>query len=45
VVPQDACRDTLCQTYVLHPVGSMGHTVRSGESGAQNIDTIFFIHV
>jgi hypothetical protein len=25
----------------LHPVGSAGHVVHSGASGAQNIDTLF----
>jgi hypothetical protein len=27
----------------LHPVGSMGHIVNLGASGAQNIDTLFFM--
>jgi hypothetical protein len=27
----------------LHPMGSMGHVLHSGASGAQNIDTLFLM--
>jgi hypothetical protein len=27
----------------LHPVGSVGHVVRSGASRVQNIDALFFL--
>jgi hypothetical protein len=27
----------------LHPVGSVGHVVDSGVSGARNVDTVFFM--
>jgi hypothetical protein len=27
----------------LHPVGSTGHVVHSGASGAQNIEILFYI--
>jgi hypothetical protein len=27
----------------LYPIGSLGHVVHSGASGAQNVDTIFFM--
>jgi hypothetical protein len=27
----------------LHPVGSMGHVVHCGTSGAGNIDALFFM--
>jgi hypothetical protein len=40
--PEKACQDTLRRTRVLHPVGSTGHVVQSGVSGAGNIDTLFF---
>jgi hypothetical protein len=27
----------------LHPIGSVGHVVHFGASGAQNIDAVFFM--
>jgi hypothetical protein len=38
-------RDTLRQTRVLHPVGSVGHVVHCSASGAQIVDTLFFLLV
>jgi hypothetical protein len=41
---RNARRDTLHRTCVFfHPVGSTAHVVRSGASGARNVDTLFFI--
>jgi hypothetical protein len=33
----------LSQTCVLDPVGSVGHVVHCGASGAQNVDALFFL--
>jgi hypothetical protein len=40
-IQQKACRDTLHQTCVFPPMGSVGHEVLSGASGAQNIRAQF----
>jgi hypothetical protein len=42
-IPQKTCRDTLCRTCVLHPVGPTGHVVRFGASGVRNVDAQFFM--
>jgi hypothetical protein len=36
-------RDTLRELVFLHLVGSVGHIVHSGASGAQNFDALFFM--
>jgi hypothetical protein len=28
---------------LLHPLGSVGHVVYSGDSGAQNVNALFFM--
>jgi hypothetical protein len=42
-IPQKACRDTLRQTCVLHPMGSVGKGSAFGTSGVRIIDTLFFM--
>jgi hypothetical protein len=41
--PEKARQDMLHRTCVLHPVGSAGHVVHSGASGARNIDILFLM--
>jgi hypothetical protein len=31
------------EVVILHPVGSTGHVVQSGASGAQNVEALFFM--
>jgi hypothetical protein len=33
-ITHKVCQDTLCRTFVLHPVGYVGHVVHCGVSGA-----------
>jgi hypothetical protein len=42
-IPQKAHQDALHRSCVLHPVGSVGHVVHCGASGARNIDALFFL--
>jgi hypothetical protein len=42
-ISQKAHQDTLRRTCVLHPVGSVGHVVYCGVSGARIVDALFFL--
>jgi hypothetical protein len=41
--PQKAHRDTLRQSCVLHPVGSVGHVIHCGASGVLKVDPLYFL--
>jgi hypothetical protein len=42
-LPKKAHQDTLHQTCVLHPMGSVGHLVHCVVSGTQNVESLFFM--
>jgi hypothetical protein len=43
VVDAGASRTRYVELVFLHPVGCPAHVVRSGVSGEQNVDTLFFM--
>jgi hypothetical protein len=42
-IPRTGRRTCYAELEFLHPMGSTGHVVNSGVSGARNIGAIFFI--